>query len=378
MKILLMQFTGKGGTQLYLSQLATALAKTDNEVVVLMSRYLYDKSHYLDNNVKTILFDFHPTYGRALLSIINPLTYLKLLKIIESEKPDIIHLLFEDVLAAINLYLTGHKYPIILTEHDPTPHAGESVFVRINWSFARFLLEGSSSRIIVHGKNLKDALLLRGIPEAKISVIPHGDYSYYTQWYDEKIEPDGATMLFFGLIRDYKGLNYLIKAIPTVCSHCPEAKVIIAGEGDFSKYEAMEEYQAYRSVYEVYNDYIPDEGVAPLFQRASVVVLPYTDASQSGIIPIAYAFRKPVIVTGVGSIVEVVEQGETGIIVPPKDEKSLANAIIEVLDNKSMRDEMAQNAYTFMKDNLSWMIVAKKTCSVYHEVMSHERGPSRV
>ncbi len=378
MKILLMQFTGRGGTQLYLSQLATALAKTDDEVVVLMSRYLYDKSHYPDNNVKTILFDFHPTYGRALLSIINPLTYLKLLKIINSEKPDIVHLLFEDVLAAITLYLIKRKYPIILTEHDPTPHMGESLFVRINWSFARFLLEGSSSRIIVHGKNLKDVLLLRGIPETKISVIPHGDYSYYTKWHNEKIEPDGETILFFGLIRDYKGLNYLIKAIPFVHSHCPEVKVIIAGEGDFSKYEAMEEYQAYKSVYEVYNDYIPDEDVAPLFQRASVVVLPYTDASQSGVIPIAYAFRKPVIVTDVGSIAEVVEQGETGIIVPPKDEDALARAIIAILDNKPMCDEMAENAYIFMKDNLSWMTVAKRTYSVYHEVISHGKSSSKV
>jgi len=377
MKILLMQFTGKGGTQLYLSQLATALAKTDNEVVVLMSRYLYDKSHYPDDKVKHILFDFHPTYGRALLSIINPVTYFRLLRIINSEKPDVIHLLFEDTLAAITLCLAKRKYPIILTEHDPTPHAGESIFVRINWSLARFLLEGFSSKIIVHGNNLKDVLLLRGIPETKIVVIPHGDYSYYTKWQDEKIEPDGATMLFFGLIRDYKGLNYLIKAIPAVCSHCPEAKVIIAGEGDFSKYEAMEEYQAYRSAFEVHNGYIPDEDVAPLFQRASVVVLPYTDASQSGIIPIAYAFQKPVIVTDVGSIAEVVEQGKTGIIIPPKDENALADAIISILGNKRMCDEMARNAYRFMKENLSWIVIAKRICNIYRDVTSHDRKSAK-
>ncbi len=375
MKIMLMQFTGKGGTQLYLSQLAAALARTDNEVVVLMSRYLYDEAHYPDNNVETILFDFHPTYGRALLSAINPLTYLKLLRTIDSERPDIIHLLFEDTLAAIALYIIQHRYPIVLTEHDPDPHDGEDIFVRLNWSFARFLLERSSSKIIVHGKNLRETLLSRGIPGTRISVIPHGDYSYYTKWQDERVEPDEETVLFFGLIRDYKGLSYLIKAIPVVYSRHPGVKVIIAGAGDLSKYEDMEEYQTHKSVYEVHNDYIPDKDVAPLFQRAAVVVLPYTDASQSGIIPIAYAFRKPVIVTDVGSIAEVVEQGKTGIIIPPKDEAALADAISTILGDEQMRDEMAQGAYTFMKDNLSWATIAKKTHEIYNKVTFHERNP---
>ncbi|MCM2465812.1 glycosyltransferase family 4 protein [Methanoculleus oceani] len=378
MKVLLMQLNGKGGTQLYLSQLAAALSETDNEVVVLTSRYLYEEAHYPDNNVKLILFDFHPTYGRALLSTINPLTYFRLLRVIGSEKPDVIHLLFEDALAAITLYLIRRRFAIILTEHDPAPHAGEHILVKLNWSFARSLLEPISSRIIVHGKNLKDVLLSRGIPEAKIAVIPHGDYSYYTKWRDESIESNGETILFFGSIKEYKGLRYLIKAVPAVCSHHPKANVIIAGGGDFSKYETMEEYRKYKSVFEVHNDYIPDEDIAPLFQRATVVVLPYIDASQSGIIPIAYAFRKPVIVTDVGSIAEVVEQGKTGIIIPPKDEKALADAIIAVLNDKQACDEMAQNAYAFMKENLSWATIAKRMHAVYHEVASRERKPSGV
>lgn len=379
MKVLLMQLNGKGGTQLYLSQLAAALSKTNNEVVVVTSRYLYEQAHYPDNNnIKLILFDLHPTYTKALLSTINPLTYFKLLNVIDSEKPDVIHLLFEDALAAITLYLIQHKFAIILTEHDPAPHAGERMLVKLNWSFARSLLEPISSKIIVHGKNLREILLSRGIPGEKISVIPHGDYSYYTQWRDESIDSNTETILFFGSIKEYKGLDYLIKAIPAVCSHCPKTKVIIAGGGDFSKYEAMEEYQRYRSVFEVHNDYIPDEAVAPLFQRATVVVLPYIDASQSGIIPVAYAFKKPVIVTDVGSIAEVVEQGKTGVIIPPKDEKALADAVITLLSNTQARDEMGQNAYTFMKENLSWVTIAKKMHAVYHEVTSREREPSGV
>jgi len=109
--------------------------------------------------------------------------------------------------------------------------------------------------------------------------------------------------------------------------------------------------------------------VSELFQKASVVVLPYIDGSQTGIIPIAYAFKKPVIVTNVGSIPEVVDDGKTGYIVPPRNEKKLAEAIIDILRDEHKRKQMGENAYKKMKEELSWDKIAEKTIRVYEEII---------
>ena len=100
---------------------------------------------------------------------------------------------------------------------------------------------------------------------------------------------------------------------------------------------------------EIINEYIEDDMVAELFQRASVVVLPYVEGSQSGIIPIAYSFHKPVVVTDVGSISEVVDNGITGFIIPPKDSESIAKAVSTILNNNELRKQMGENSYKKME-----------------------------
>ena len=131
----------------------------------------------------------------------------------------------------------------------------------------------------------------------------------------------------------------------------------------------MAKYEKYFSEdidYEIINRYVPDENVASYFQRASVVVLPYTEGTQTGIIPIAYAFKKPVVVTNVGSIPEVVEDGVTGFIVPSKDSDALADAIVKILKDDDLRRRMGENAYRKMKEDLSWDRIAEKTQKLYN------------
>lgn len=361
MKILLIQLFGRGGTQLYLSRLVNALSENENEIAVILGSYLFDEKYFNTNNIKIILFSVNPSYFRMILKIINPLIYYRLIKIITCEKPDIIHVVFEDTLVGIIIHLLRGRYPIVLTEHDPSPHLGESLFVKINWGIARFLSERSVDAIIVHGEKLKNILNSRGISEEKIQVIPHGDYTFYKKWKTD-LQTEKKSILFFGLIREYKGLDYLLKAILKVNESVPGVKLIIAGDGDLSQYENL--YSSDIN-YEIYNYFIPDEDVASFFQRASIVVLPYIDASQSGVVPIAYAFKKPVIVTNVGSVPEVVDDGVTGVIIPPKDVDSLANAIIQLLIDDNLRTKMGESAYHKMKNELSWDSIANKTVELY-------------
>ena len=106
--------------------------------------------------------------------------------------------------------------------------------------------------------------------------------------------------------------------------------------------------------FEILNTYIPDDQVAHLFERAAVIVLPYTDASQSGVIPVAYSFKKPVIASSVGSLPEVVDDGKTGFIIPPHNSERLAESAIILLSDEKLRKEMGENAYKKMKQELSW------------------------
>ena len=100
-----------------------------------------------------------------------------------------------------------------------------------------------------------------------------------------------------------------------------------------------------------------------------MVVLPYVEATQSAVIPIAYVFGKPVVVTNVGALSEVVEQGKTGFIVPPKDEKLLAEAVIKLLKNDKLRKEMGKNAYKFAMTELSLDKIANMTIEVYKKAI---------
>lgn len=144
------------------------------------------------------------------------------------------------------------------------------------------------------------------------------------------IPQEQKILLFFGFVREYKGLKHLIKALPKVAEEYPECRLWIAG--DFGR--AEEEYRELiaecgMEQYIVVRDgYIPDCEIEPYFAACDAVVLPYESATQSGIVQMAFGFGKPVIVTESGGLPDVVEDGRTGYVVPPKDAAALAGAII--------------------------------------------------
>ena len=180
------------------------------------------------------------------------------------------------------------------------------------------------------------------------------------------------TVLFFGRIWAYKGLEVLIEAEPLITREVPDARIVIAGRGD-----SLDQYQQTMvnpGHFELHNHYIPNEMVAELFQSASIVVLPYLEASQSGVIPIAYAFGKPVVATNVGGIPDVVDHGQTGYLVPPNDPASLAKAVIALLTDRRARLEMGQKAQEKARRDLSWTSIAEQTIHVYEKAMTSAKS----
>lgn len=143
------------------------------------------------------------------------------------------------------------------------------------------------------------------------------------------------TILFFGYVRAYKGLDYLLRAMPRIRERI-DADLLIVGEfyDDRSKYDRIIDELGLGERVRIVAEHVPDEEVGKYFAVADVVVLPYTSATQSGITQIAFAFGLPVISTNVGGLPEVVRDGETGYIVPPRDEDALADAVVRYFEGE--------------------------------------------
>lgn len=347
MRVLYLTLNDKGGMIHYVSQLLDALP---SEVDPLLISGVLEKENALRK--KQCVHCFSLKFRDI------PFCYFKIQEIITFYNPDLVHITSAHYLIYL-IYPIIKKYPIALTLHDVTPHTGENNLIT---SAIIKKHKGIADHIFVHGSALKSQLLDMGYPQQKISVIPLGDFSFFLNYKLDDICEEDATILFFGRIEEYKGLKYLIESMPYVQREVPNAKLIIAGRGDLNNYSYLLQN---KEVFEVHNCFITDPEVAPLFQRAKVVVLPYIDGTQTGVVPIAYAFQKPVVVTDVGSIPEVVEVEKTGLVIPPKDPLALANAIIFLLKNENLRRKMGNNGYQKMKKELSWNVVMKETLAVY-------------
>jgi glycosyltransferase involved in cell wall biosynthesis len=288
-------------------------------------------------------------------------------------EPDIIHIQV-DYDYRIFLTLAGLWHvPCVDTVHDAQPHLGEykTYSRKPDWP-VRHLTRRHARHFIVHGEAIKNHFCRENrIALESVSVIPHPTYTLYNRFEDPRVAQTCNEVLFFGRLWQYKGLDLFIQAEPLVSSVVPDAKFIIAGQGeDLGPYKAM---MTHPERFEIYNRFLTDREVAQLFQRAAIVVAPYREASQSGVVAIAYALGRPVIVTNVGSLAEVVRDNETGLVVPPNDLVALAEAIVRLLRDHDLRYKMGQSAHALGQGELSPKRVASRTLQVYNAVLE-KRG----
>lgn len=145
----------------------------------------------------------------------------------------------------------------------------------------------------------------------------------------EELNIKRPVVLFFGYVREYKGLKYLLEAMPAVLKQS-DVELLIVGEfyDDRDRYERLIDSLGIRDHVTVVAEHVPDGAVGRCFDAADLVVLPYVSATQSGITQIAFAFGLPVVSTNVGGLPEVVTDGKTGYIVNPRDPEGLAQAIV--------------------------------------------------
>jgi glycosyltransferase involved in cell wall biosynthesis len=347
-------------------QLVNALPDYMELCVIIPDRYKF-YSRALKNNVKVITYNWHPRH----LHPENLITTLGLIRKIIRFNPEIIHTQSGGNIWFFLGYPFLKKFPIVTTIHDPVFHFGEKK-KWVDLSTRLRYLKKYNRFYFVNGENLREKLAWNyNIPMEKIISVRRGDYSIYLTWDKPDVEEERNTILFFGRIWKYKGLEYLIKAEPLVSREIPNVKIIIAGRGEnFSEYRSMIQDP---DRFEIHNYWIPVERMVEFYRRSVVVVLPYVDASQSGVVPLAFNCNKPVIVTSVGALPEMVDDGRTGIIVPPGDEKRLALAIIRLLKDNNLLKSMKRNIIEKMKsDDMTWKTASRQTLKVYEKVLYKE------
>lgn len=274
-----------------------------------------------------------------ILDPINPLTWLKLFRRVRAESPDLLLLqwwvpYWTPCLATVaGLVKRFTRIPIAIVCHNVMPHDAGVFDRRLALTVLRY-----GDALIVHSEQDRYRLLAL-LPKARVvkAYLPtyaglaelQGGVDTAALRGQLNLPPGEPIMLFFGFVRPYKGLDYLIQALPRIRERVP-AHLLVVGEfwSSSEYYERFaEEFGVARHITFV-NRYVPNEELHPYFDLADVVVLPYIAATQSAVVQLAFGFNKPVITTRVGGLHEVVHDGRNGLIVPSHDDVALADAVV--------------------------------------------------
>lgn len=306
-----------------------------------------------------------------ILDSINPFSYYRTARTILKSKPDLLLTKFwmpffgPSLGKVANLVKKKGVVPISILDN-VIPH--EKRF--FDPAFTRYFLKQNKAFVVMSQTVRNELLELH--PKANFILQPHPLYDHFgekilTQDARKKlsIPLDKNVVLFFGIIRHYKGLDLLIEAAQYFKE---DTVLLIAGEsyGEFEKYKKRIEELNLSNKMHLFVRYIPDQEVNLFFSAADVCVLPYRSATQSGIIPICYHFDLPVIATSVGGLKEVIEEDKTGKVLTSSDPIYIAETIHSYFLNQSK-----QKFLPFIieyKKRLGWENFAARVVDLYHSV----------
>lgn len=331
----------RGGISHYTSLLCREL-KQKHEVRFFALKRQYPKFLFPGESQKDPSEFFFSVTHDACLDSINPLTWFTTSKKILRFKPDLIlfswwHPLFAPSFGSIAfLCKLFRQIPGCYICHNVIPHE-HSFMDKLLLHF----VFSSGNAFITHSRQDHDELL-RLRPHATVYRSPHPSYEIFAgeneaNEKDSKNRlglPGKKVLLFFGYIREYKGLEFLLQAMELLN---PEEGYHLLVVGEF--YDNKEKYRTVmnkllkKGQLTLIDKYVRNEDVFNYFSASDIVIAPYIRATQSGVIQIAYGFLKPVIAARVGGIPEVVIDGQTGYLVPPADAEAIAAAVQRYFDS---------------------------------------------
>lgn len=296
------------------------------------------------------------------LSPANLVATWKLFMFLVRGKFHLIHLTWPLRYGKFLLYWLRRK--MVITMHDPLPHSSEDT--RISRLHRRMCFLMVNNYILLNTVQKDEFISTYRLHRKNIFL---SKLSTYTHLQATPPQDPGCRgyVLFFGSINTHKGVDILCEAMRIAHSELKDLKLIIAGKGKI--YFDIEPYMAGGYV-ELRNHYLSDSELAGLIRRAAIVVCPYIDATQSGVIMSAFALGKPVIATNVGGLPEMVSNGQHGLIVPPRDPQSLAKAICRLGADPRVLQQMSDNIIAdYGQGSNSWAYIAKGMAAIYDKIL---------
>jgi glycosyltransferase involved in cell wall biosynthesis len=366
----------KGGIAHYTSLLAKELAKT-HEVKVFSFSLQYPRFLYPGKQQKDYENDSFKVEGtRYIINTLNPFTWLRTAWAISQFTSHLVIFpwwnpffgpAFSTIALLVKLF---SRAKVLFLIHNVFPHER----LPFDRPITAFTLKRGDFHIVQSSENEVNLLDILEKPVYRKAFHPT-----YNTFKLEEINQEEArkylslplrakVILFFGFVREYKGLIFLIEALPEIRKRMPDIKLIIAGDfhDDKQKYLHKIEELGIASTVAIYDRFIPDREVGRYFSAADLIVLPYVSATQSGILQIAYGFGKPVVVTSVGGLPEVVDDGRTGYVVPPKNAKALASSVVRFFEENKGSEFTA--AIQRERDRFSW----RKMVETIEDLMREE------
>ena len=337
--------------------------KKENDVEVITFSRQYPKLFFPGTSQTEVEDQSNIIPTNVILDSINPFNWLKVSRLIISSNPDLVifkHWMpfFAPCYGFIAKKLKKKKIKLLAVCHNIIPHEKRTGDIILS----KYFLRKMDYFVLLSDQVKRDLETI--IKQSKNKVLPLPIFSIFGETVSKESArkklklTDGKIILFFGFIRDYKGLDTLIESLAIVKKKM-DVTLIVAGEfySDEQKYISLIEKLNLQTSVIIKKDFIPTMDVKYYFSAADVVVLPYKSATQSGIVQVAVNFEKPVIATNVGGLSEVIENGKSGFIVEKENPDKFANAIIRFYD-ENRENEFSANMKS-LKEKYSWQNFVK-------------------
>jgi glycosyltransferase involved in cell wall biosynthesis len=342
----------RGGIAQHTTRLLRALAAKADVLAISFTRQ-YPKLIFPGESDRDPAFEGHvEEHTEYLIDSVNPLTWSAAVRRMKAFRPDMVVIPWWQVywapsFAHMAWRLRRAGIPVVFLCHNVTEHEAAG------WKRAvtRWVLSFGSGHVVQ--TNLDREHLLELLPGSKPVLHLQPAFDHFPQATGSLPQEHDLELLFFGFVRPYKGLDVLIEAMALLPADL-DVRLTVAGEfwhGPEATLARIAELGIADKV-EVISRYLTETEVAEYFARMHALVLPYRSATGSGVAAVAHHYEKPVIVTRVGGLPDVVEDGVTGFVVEPDSPEALAAAIVKLarLDVSAMAGEIRR----FKAENLTW------------------------